>query len=161
MEANSRSNGPVTILVIDDNARDVDLLRQAIGECAEEVVVDGVPDAVRAFSYLARQGEFADRARPALILLDLDMPIIDGIRALAILKGTPDWADIPAMILTASATASDRERCVRLGAFDHQLKPTTCDGYLRLASRIQEVLQRRGGERSRQTVSSGEWRVDG
>jgi two-component system response regulator len=143
------------ILVIDDHAQDIDLLRQAMAECDDDLEVFGVADAVRGFSCLARQGQFAGMPRPDLILLDLAMPLIDGFRALAILKETPDWAEIPVMILTSSTTTSERERCIRLGAVDHHLKPATFDGYLRLASRIQEVLARRGSR-----ADSGEWRVD-
>jgi two-component system response regulator len=146
------------LLVIDDNPRDIELLREAMAECAEEIQLHAVGDAVRAFSFLARQGEYAGSPRPSLIILDLAMPLIDGVKALGVIKGTIEWADIPVMILTTSMLASERERCVRLGAFEHQVKPTNFDGYLRLASRIQELLARRG-DRPRATASSGEWRV--
>jgi two-component system response regulator len=143
------------ILMIDDNLADIDLVRHAMLECDEEVEVFGVADAVRAFSVLARQGQFAGMPRPDLILMDISMPMIDGIKALGIIKSTPDWADIPVMILTSSGLTSERERSIRLGAVDHHLKPTSFDGYLRLVSRIQEVIARRGSR-----VDSGEWRVD-
>jgi CheY-like chemotaxis protein len=143
------------ILVVDDRAEDIELIRHAMVECDEEVEVFGVADAVRAFSVLARQGQFAGMPRPDLILMDLSMPMIDGIKALGIIKSTPDWADIPVMILTSSSVAAERERSIRLGAVDHHLKPSSFDGYLRLASRIQDVLSRRGNR-----VDSGEWQVD-
>jgi two-component system response regulator len=159
MERISRRDGERHILIVDDNPADIDLLREALVETTEDIVLHAVADPVRAFSFLARQGEFADRPRPHLILLDLAIPIMDGVKALGILKSTPDWADIPVMILTASLLTTERERCIRLGAVDHHLKPANADGYLRLASRLQEVLLRFGSG-PRATASSGEWRVD-
>jgi two-component system sensor histidine kinase/response regulator len=58
-----------------------------------------------------------------LILMDVQMPVVDGLQATAMIRGLPDRADVPIIAMTADATPSDRERCVAAGMNDHIAKP--------------------------------------
>jgi CheY-like chemotaxis protein len=79
-----------------------------------------------AIRYLQGEGPFSDRAQhslPALLLLDLKMPFVDGFGVLTWLESRPDVKRFPVVVLTSSEEAADQERVRRLGASDYIVKP--------------------------------------
>jgi CheY-like chemotaxis protein len=114
-----------TILLAEDNANDVELTLAALrgNGVANEVVV--VRDGAAALDYLYRRRQFADRSpdNPALILLDLKMPKVDGIEVLQQVKGDPALRIIPVVVLTSSREESDLVRTYDLGVNAYVVKP--------------------------------------
>src|SRR5215212_2584111 len=91
----------MTILIADDDEDDRLMLREAFGEARLGIDLRSVSDGVELLDYLHRRGRFADPAaspRPALILLDLNMPRMDGREALASIKQEPSLRSIPVVV---------------------------------------------------------------
>jgi CheY-like chemotaxis protein len=124
---------PITVLVCDDDEDDRQHAREALeaGGVADDIRF--VEDGEKLLDYLYRRGDFAGEAgrapRPDLILLDLNMPRLDGRQTLAIVKGDVTLRDIPIVVLTASPESGEEiERCYQLGANSFLTKPYTHAG---------------------------------
>ena len=97
------------ILLVEDSLRDVELSLAALAEChlANEVVV--LRDGTEALDYLFRRGPFAQRPleHPAVVLLDMKMPKVDGLEVLSQVKASPELQTIPIVMLTSSREERD------------------------------------------------------
>ena len=116
------------ILVVDDdpmNLRMAEFILERQG-----YLVCKVESGVECLSYLRIH-------RPDLILLDIEMPVMSGIRTLEIIRETPEWSDIPVMFLTAAADASTVIEAGSLGIVDYVKKPFLPD---ELVARVRKVL---------------------
>jgi CheY-like chemotaxis protein len=115
------------ILLVEDNPKDVELSLVALGKShlANEVVV--VRDGAGALDYLRCQGDYQCRAKgnPAVVLLDLKLPKVDGLQVLEQIKGDPQLQSIPVVILTASREEKDLLRGYRLGVNAYVVKPVS------------------------------------
>ncbi len=113
------------ILLAEDDPNDVELTLTALGEnnLANEVVV--VNDGVEALDYLHVRGRFADRQRgnPAVVLLDIKMPKLDGLEVLKRMKADEGLRSVPVVMLTSSREESDLLESYRLGVNAYVVKP--------------------------------------
>lgn len=113
------------ILLVEDNPRDLDLALRALARTrlANEVVV--ARDGEEAWHYLTRQGAFADRPKgnPAVVLLDLKLPKIDGVELLNLIRKEPELEQLPVVMLTASREQTDVARSYALGVNAYVVKP--------------------------------------
>lgn len=114
-----------TILLAEDNTNDVELTLAALNEnrVANDVIV--VRDGAEALDYLLRRNQYAGRAggNPALMLLDLKMPKVDGIEVLRHVKSDPLLRSIPIVVLTSSREEHDLVRSYDLGVNAYVVKP--------------------------------------
>jgi DNA-binding response OmpR family regulator len=108
------------IYLVDDDEDDRLLLRQAFRQhpslCQISEFIDGI-------NLIKQLEQIIDGDYPNLILLDLNMPRIDGFDVLKIIKQRTDWQMIPVVILTTSDDQRDRQRSMELGADDYMVKP--------------------------------------
>ena len=113
------------ILLVDDNENDVELTKRALTQYHLVNEIHVARDGAEALDFLHRRGPFARRpaADPAVILLDIKMPLIDGVEVLRTLKGDPRLQLIPVVMLTSSREDPDVEACYRLGANAYVVKP--------------------------------------
>jgi CheY-like chemotaxis protein len=113
------------ILLAEDNANDLELTLTALREnrVVNEVIV--TRDGAEALDYLYRRNSYTDRptGRPALVLLDLKMPKVDGIEVLRQIKSDPALRTIPVVILTSSREEQDLVRSYNLGVNAYVVKP--------------------------------------
>ena len=113
------------ILLAEDNEKDVELTLAAMEEhhLANEVVV--VSDGAEALDYLYRRGKFAARqnGQPAVVLLDLKMPKVDGLEVLRVIKSSPELKSLPVVMLTSSHEEQDLVQSYRLGVNAYVVKP--------------------------------------
>ena len=113
------------ILLAEDNQNDVELTLTALDEqnLANRVVV--VNDGVEALEYLLYEGEYINRAKekPAVILLDIKMPRMDGIEVLQQIKSNSELKTIPVVMLTSSREEPDLKKCYELGVNAYVVKP--------------------------------------
>ena len=126
---------PITILMADDDEDDRLLTQDALAESRVLNELHFVEDGVELLEYLVRKGKFEDKTvspRPGLILLDLNMPRMDGREALEAIKGNPNLKGIPVVILTTSKQEEDMVKGYNLGAASYITKPVTFDGLVDL-----------------------------
>ena len=113
------------ILLVEDSPRDAELALEALAQnsLANEVV--HVRDGADALDYLYRRGEFAGRTdgQPAVILLDLKMPRVDGLEVLRQIKGDPALKTIPVVVMTSSREEADLVQSYQLGVNAYVVKP--------------------------------------
>jgi len=114
---------PISILLIEDNPGDVRLTREMLKECTVPNTLAAVSDGLEAISYLRRQGKYDNASRPDLILLDLNLPRMDGREVLAELKKDPELKSIPVVVLTSSQAETDVLATYRLHANCYVTKP--------------------------------------
>ena len=123
---------PSTILVCDDDEDDRMLTRQALEHAHVSSNVRFVVDGEQLLDYLYRRGEFAGEPgkapRPGLILLDLNMPKMDGREALKAIKEDPTLQDIPVVVLSTSRLDEDLVRSYRLGVNSFITKAVSFSG---------------------------------
>ena len=133
------SSLPVTILMADDDEDDRLLALDALKEGRVLNNLYCVEDGIELREYLRREGKFADPAtspRPSLILLDLNMPRMDGREALQHIKADPNLRSIPVVILTTSKEEEDMIRGYDLGAASYITKPVNFEGLVDLMRAI-------------------------
>ncbi|MCA9464552.1 MAG: response regulator [Nitrospira sp.] len=133
-----------TILLVDDNVDDCDLVNEAWKETLVCPEFRCVHDGTELLAYLHRKGEFSDRERaplPSVILLDLHMPHMMGHETLARIKDEPSFSRIPIIVLTTSKAPRDIQRSATLGVHGYIQKPNTFSGYLQLLTNLQQNWQ--------------------
>jgi CheY-like chemotaxis protein len=122
---------PITILIADDDADDRMMAKEALDECRLANHIDFVEDGVELMAYLRGQGRYAGPGatrRPGLIILDLNMPKMDGREALREIKFDPLLRRIPVVVMTTSKAEEDIYRTYDLGVSSFVTKPVTFDG---------------------------------
>jgi two-component system, chemotaxis family, response regulator Rcp1 len=128
--------GIIDILLVEDRPGDSRLTSEAFHHCGTPLRLHHAWDGIEALDFLRRTGIHAAAPRPDLILLDLDMPRMDGREALAEIKGDPSLMMIPTLILTASDSAADILACYQLQANCYLQKPVNWDAFDRLVTGI-------------------------
>src|SRR4051812_30960500 len=113
----------IHILLVEDNPGDVRLTREALrgAKVANDLQVVG--DGEEAINYLRRRGGSSDAPRPDIVLLDLNLPRLDGREVLSDIKSDPDLAKIPIIILTSSSAERDIHSAYELHANCYISKP--------------------------------------
>ena len=129
---------PFEILLVEDDPADAGLAKRALRDGRILCNVAHVRDGVEAMEYLRRQGSFAGAARPDLILLDLNMPRMDGRDVLQELKADDELKTIPVVILTTSDIDRDVSASYRLGANSFITKPMDMDAFFDAVKSIEE-----------------------
>lgn len=126
------------ILLAEDNPKDVELTLAALDEhkLANEVVV--VHDGAEALDYLYRRGEFAAReaGNPAVVLLDIKMPKVDGLEVLKTIKADPNLMSIPTVILTSSREERDLANSYNQGVNAYVVKPVEFQEFIKAVSNL-------------------------
>lgn len=121
-----------TILLAEDNPKDVELTIEALAEhnLANQVVT--VKDGVEAMEYLKYEGNYKQRnpGRPAVILLDIKMPRMDGIEVLKAIRSDDKLKTIPVVILTSSREEPDLKKCYELGVNAYVVKPVNFKDFI-------------------------------
>ncbi len=134
----TQPNGrPIEILLVEDNPGDVRLTREALTEGKVNNNLYVAKDGVEALDFLLRQGEFSDAVQPDLILLDLNLPRMDGRELLARIKNEPDLRRIPVVILTTSKAEADIVKTYDLHANCYITKPVDLEQFIVVVQSIE------------------------
>lgn len=126
------------ILLVEDSARDAELLLDALADDVDVERIVHVRDGVEALAFLRRDGTFAARVgpQPALILLDLKMPRMNGMELLAIVKGDEKLRQIPIVLMSSSQQEQDLSAAYRLGVNAYVRKPLEFDEFIGTARHV-------------------------
>lgn len=126
------------ILLVEDNPNDLELTLVALEKArlANEVVV--VRDGDEALDYLLRRNSFKGRAEgnPAVVLLDLKLPKVDGLQVLEVLRDDEGLRSVPVVMLTSSKEPSDLSRAYELGVNSYVVKPVAFKEFVSAVSDI-------------------------
>ncbi len=127
---------PVDILLAEDNPNDVEMTERAFekGKFLNDLHV--VNDGVEALAFLRQEGEYADVSRPDIVLLDLEMPRMDGLEVLAELESDDDLSTIPVVVLTSSEAERDVVESYRHNANAYLTKPV---GYQEFQEIVRQI----------------------
>jgi two-component system, chemotaxis family, response regulator Rcp1 len=128
----------VQILLVEDNPGDVRLTQEALKEAKFRNTVHVVGDGIEALAYLRQQGKYSAATRPHLVMLDLNMPRMDGREVLEAIKKDPDLRRIPVVVLTSSEAETDIARAYELHANCYVTKPVDIDHFLQVVKSIEE-----------------------
>jgi chemotaxis family two-component system response regulator Rcp1 len=129
---------PVEILMIEDNPGDVRLTRECFRDVGMAIHLSVAVDGVEAMSFLSREGGYRDAPRPDLILLDLNLPKMDGREVLERIKESEDLKAIPTIILTTSDAEADIVKSYQLQANCYLSKPVQLDAFESLVRSISD-----------------------
>uniref|UniRef100_I2PX50 Response regulator with CheY-like receiver domain and winged-helix DNA-binding domain n=1 Tax=Desulfovibrio sp. U5L TaxID=596152 RepID=I2PX50_9BACT len=125
------------ILLMEDDAGDAEIIREVLEEATFSVAIDHVPDGEQGLLFLRREGGYADVDRPDLILLDLNMPLMDGREVLVELKRDRGLRTIPVLILSTSDAPRDIETSYALGANCYLRKPFGLDDFVHVIKSVE------------------------
>jgi len=128
---------PIEILMVEDNPGDVRLTVEALKEAKVRNNLHTVEDGVEALAFLRREGLYAEVPRPDLVLLDLNLPKMNGREVLAEIKEDPDLRRIPVVILTISQAERDIVKSYNLHANCYITKPVDLDQFLEVVKSIE------------------------
>lgn len=115
---------PAHILLVEDNPGDVRLTREAFAESGINIELHDVPDGESALEFLHQRGRYVDAPRPHLVLLDLNLPRVDGLTVLDRIRSDSDLARLPVVVLTSSAAEDDVVRSYESHTNAYLTKPT-------------------------------------
>jgi CheY-like chemotaxis protein len=140
MSAPIEASLPIEVLLVEDDPGDVLMTQEAFEEHKVRNKLNVVPDGEEALAYLRREGKYADATRPDLILLDLNLPRIDGREVLQVIKEDQDLRRIPVVVLTTSQADDDILRSYSLHANAYVTKPVDFDSFIAVVRQIDEFF---------------------
>ncbi|HEY5548316.1 MAG TPA: response regulator [Coriobacteriia bacterium] len=129
---------PIEILLVEDNPGDVRLTQEVLKEGRIANILNVVMDGVEALRYLRREGDYANVPDTDLILLDLNLPKMDGREVLAVIKADPVLARIPVVVLTTSGAEADILSAYSLHANCYITKPVSLDRFVEVVRSIED-----------------------
>ena len=129
---------PIEVLLVEDNVDDADLTRRALEQAKVHNQVHHVTSGVEALAFLRREGRFAGAQPPDLILLDLNLPGMDGRELLKIVKADERLRHIPVVVVTGSHVDADVRESYRLHANAYVKKPVNTQQFLEAVNSIEQ-----------------------
>jgi chemotaxis family two-component system response regulator Rcp1 len=128
---------PIEILLVEDNPSDVRLVQEAFKDGKLRNNLSVVDDGEKALAFLKREGIYEEAPRPDLILLDLNLPRLNGREMLSQVKECPELRHIPIVVLTTSKSEEDILRSYELHANCYVTKPVDLDQFIRVVQSIE------------------------
>ena len=130
-------NEPVELLLVEDNQDDIVLIEEAFAEAKLMNVVFKVRDGDDALAYLRQEGQYKQRRRPGLVLLDINMPKKDGFEVLQAMKADPLLQSLPVVMLTTSDREDDVVRSYTGGACSYIRKPMILEQFVQVVKQFE------------------------
>lgn len=130
-----------TVLYVEDEENDVLFMETAFRKAGLGLALRSVPDGREAINYLAGNGPYADRAHhplPAVLLLDLNLPLVPGFEVLAWLRTKAEFKELPVVVFSSSPREQDKSKALELGAQDFWVKPQSVQLYSHVVQGLKE-----------------------
>ena len=131
---------PVDILLVEDDPADVRMTREALRAAGVVHRLHVVADGMQAISYLCQTRQFDDVPRLDVVVIDLNLPKVNGHEVLLEIKSNDELRDIPVVVLTSSQTQRDRNLSYQADADWFVTKPTGLDAYADTMKRIETLI---------------------
>jgi CheY-like chemotaxis protein len=126
------------IIVVDDDIEDQLILTDYFKEFGNFSTVKFLSNGQQALNHL---GTLGDNRLPKLIILDLNMPILNGTQTLLQLKRNPRLKEIPVIIVSTSENENEKRKCLSMGAVDYLVKPMTYDEGFNMVEKFSEYIK--------------------
>jgi CheY-like chemotaxis protein len=136
----SLSGRSIEVLLVEDDPGDVLMTKEAFEDYKLKNTLHVVNDGAEAMDFLRRQGEHTEAPRPDLVLLDLNLPRMDGREVLQAIKSDPELASIPVVVLTTSEAEEDVLRSYSLHANAYVTKPVDFERFIEVVRRIDDFF---------------------
>lgn len=130
---------PLEVLLVEDNPADVNITTTALRDARVIHEVHTVSDGEEALAYLHRQGPYALARRPDIVLLDLNLPKLDGHEVLSRMKADESLKSIPVIVISGGAREEDMRRAYHEQAASYLVKPVDIDDYFAAVRALKEV----------------------
>jgi CheY-like chemotaxis protein len=130
----------IQVLLVEDDPGDVLMTREAFEDYKVHNQLHVVNDGEQAMAFLRQEGEYADLPRPDLVLLDLNLPRMDGRQVLDAIKSDPDLSSIPVVVLTTSEAEDDVLRSYSLHANAYVTKPVDFERFINVVRQIDDFF---------------------
>lgn len=127
------------ILLVDDDVEDYEILREFFNEAGLDDQVAHIENGRKAIQYMENIPD--DERLPRLIILDLNMPILNGTQTLLYLKQTARFRNIPIIIFSTSENETEKRKCLSLGAVDYMVKPLSLEEYQATIRRFSSFVE--------------------
>lgn len=137
------SPAPKSILIVDDEDNDIELTKLGLEHAGLKLLVCSVPGGAEAIAFLSGDSPYQDRVRypsPALVLLDIQMPRVDGFEVLRWIRNQPGYSNLPVVMLTGSKTKTVAETARLLGATSFFVKSVDFANAAELSASIQRLI---------------------
>jgi two-component system, chemotaxis family, response regulator Rcp1 len=131
-------NYPVHILLVEDNDGDAYLTMEAIKDGNLNVKQSRVKDGQEAIDFLQKTGSFSNSERPDLVLLDINLPKVDGLEVLSFIKNSDDFRLIPVVMLTTSSAESDIYKSYSGHANCYIVKPININKFMEVVKLVED-----------------------
>ena len=128
---------PAQVLLVEDNEDDVELTLEALKESKIRMDIHVASDGVEAMKFLRGQDEYKNKSRPDLILLDLNMPKMDGREVLAEIRKDEELTDLPVVVLTTSQNEDDILNAYKMHANCYVSKPVDFIRFTEIVKQIE------------------------
>ena len=128
---------PIDVLLVEDDPGDTLMIREAFADNKVRNSLTSVTDGVEAMRFLRREGEYADAPRPDLVLLDLNLPRVNGRELLQQIRKTPGLQTVPVVVLSTSNRLEDVRDSYALGANTYVEKPQDFNRFVSILQIIQ------------------------
>ncbi|HYZ83154.1 MAG TPA: response regulator [Bryobacteraceae bacterium] len=126
------------IFLAEDNPADVYLIREALYQSGLNYELDVAEDGERASAHIER---YSHEQAPDLIVLDLNLPRLNGSELLALVRRTDTLRGIPVVIFTSSDSPYDRDQAARLGATLYLRKPSNLDEFMKVGEQLKDLME--------------------
>jgi two-component system response regulator len=124
------------ILLVDDNPDDVAIAKRAFTKSQIHNKVFVTEDGEEAIKFLRKEGKYKDVPNAGLVILDLNMPKVDGFEVLKVIKNDENLKSIPVIVLTSSSRPEDIERAYKLGCNSFIVKPASFEDFIEAVMEI-------------------------
>jgi CheY-like chemotaxis protein len=125
------------ILVADDDIDDQEMISESLHDLDENCTIEVVSNGQLAINRL----ENTSLPHPCLVILDLNMPVLDGLQTLALIREMPALQGIPVVVFTTSDSSDSRKKSLKLGALDYLVKPDDYKGILAVTAKMMEYCR--------------------
>lgn len=126
------------ILLVEDNENDAFFTREALDSCEPKVNLHHVDNGIKCLQFLRRQGVYADAPQPDLILLDINMPLMDGREVLQEIVRDSELRRLPVVVLTTSRAAMDIQTMYDLRCNSYIVKPVDFDRFVEMITQMKD-----------------------
>lgn len=136
-KSQTERKGVLRLLLVDDDEGDVFMMSELMQDMTLPIELMTVENGLQAMAYLRQEAPYAQAPRPDIVLLDLNMPRMDGRQVLSEVRADPELCGIPIVVLTTSTARPDIQTCYETGCNAYLVKPFGVEGLTEMVAQLE------------------------